>query len=200
RRAARRVPHVPLAQGAPPDLPNVVRAEGRRLVFGPLLVEVEVGAGGRLEGGRWRGGRLQGGDVLGQGGRAAPEGRRGFRRQEGEEVPVEVQVRRVALRRAAPPLYWAPRTGGACAAMTAPIETVVVDGLALANEIRDELARAVAAHRAAGRRPPCLAVVLVGDDPASASYIKGKRRACERVGMDSVERRLSGDARERDVV
>jgi methylenetetrahydrofolate dehydrogenase (NADP+)/methenyltetrahydrofolate cyclohydrolase len=83
---------------------------------------------------------------------------------------------------------------------TARFETVVVDGLALANEIRDELARAVAAHRAAGRRAPRLAVVLVGDDPASASYIKGKRRACERVGMDSVERRLPASADERSVI
>ena len=79
---------------------------------------------------------------------------------------------------------------------SARIETVVVDGLALANRIRDELAAAVARHRAAGRRAPTLAVVLVGDDPASASYIKGKRRACERIGMDSVERRLPASAGE----
>jgi methylenetetrahydrofolate dehydrogenase (NADP+)/methenyltetrahydrofolate cyclohydrolase len=79
---------------------------------------------------------------------------------------------------------------------SARIETVVVDGLALANQIRDELARAVARHRASGRRAPRLAVVLVGDDPASASYIKGKRRACERIGMDSVERRLPAAAGE----
>src|SRR5262245_8584650 len=80
---------------------------------------------------------------------------------------------------------------------SARIETVVVDGLALANQIRDELAVAVARHRQAGRRGPTRAVVLVGDDPASASYIKGKRRACERIGMDSVERRLPGSAGER---
>jgi methylenetetrahydrofolate dehydrogenase (NADP+)/methenyltetrahydrofolate cyclohydrolase len=83
---------------------------------------------------------------------------------------------------------------------SARIETVVVDGLALANEIRDELAAAVARHVAAGRRAPTLGVVLVGDDPASASYIKGKRRACERVGMGSVERRLAASAGERAVV
>jgi methylenetetrahydrofolate dehydrogenase (NADP+)/methenyltetrahydrofolate cyclohydrolase len=79
---------------------------------------------------------------------------------------------------------------------SARIETVVVDGLALANQIRDELAKAVARHRASGRRAPMLAVVLVGDDPASASYIQGKRRACERIGMDSVERRLPASAGE----
>ena len=83
---------------------------------------------------------------------------------------------------------------------SARIGTVVVDGLALANQIRDELAAAVARHRSAGRRAPTLGVVLVGDDPASASYIKGKRRACERVGMGSVERRLPASAGERAVL
>ena len=82
----------------------------------------------------------------------------------------------------------------------ARIATVVVDGLALAQEIREELAAAVRRHVAAGRREPCLGVVLVGDDPASASYIKGKRRACERVGMNSVERRLPASAGERAVI
>jgi methylenetetrahydrofolate dehydrogenase (NADP+)/methenyltetrahydrofolate cyclohydrolase len=81
-----------------------------------------------------------------------------------------------------------------------PRPTVVVDGLGLANEIRAGLAQAVARHVAEGRRPPCLAVVLVGDDPASASYIKGKQRACRRVGMDSVEHRLPGSAREDEVI
>ncbi len=78
--------------------------------------------------------------------------------------------------------------------------TVVVDGKALANQIRSELARAVEALVAAGRRPPRLAVVLVGDDPASASYIKGKRRACARVGLDSEEHDLPETASEAEVL
>jgi methylenetetrahydrofolate dehydrogenase (NADP+)/methenyltetrahydrofolate cyclohydrolase len=77
--------------------------------------------------------------------------------------------------------------------VSAPVSTVVVDGLALAQELRERMAKEVAALVAAGRRPPCLAVVLVGDDPASASYIKGKRRACERVGMNSVEHKLPAE-------
>ncbi len=84
--------------------------------------------------------------------------------------------------------------------MTEPRRTVVVDGLALAQVIRKELTEAVARQRASGRRAPCLAVVLVGDDPASASYIKGKRRACQRIGMDSLERALPADASEADVM
>ncbi len=85
--------------------------------------------------------------------------------------------------------------------MTAePRETIVVDGLALANEIRKELSEAVGRHVAAGRRAPKLAVMLVGDDPASASYIKGKRRACARIGMDSIERTLPASASLDDVL
>ena len=81
-----------------------------------------------------------------------------------------------------------------------PRQTVVVDGLALAKEIRQQIADAVARHVDAGGRAPCLAVVLVGDDPASASYIKGKRRACQRIGMDSLERTLPGDANEAEIM
>ena len=55
----------------------------------------------------------------------------------------------------------------------APRETVVVDGIALANARRAALAEEVEALVKRGRRPPCLAVLLVGDDPASASYIRG---------------------------
>jgi methylenetetrahydrofolate dehydrogenase (NADP+)/methenyltetrahydrofolate cyclohydrolase len=80
------------------------------------------------------------------------------------------------------------------------VKTVVVDGLALSQEIRADLAREVEKRVASGQRPPCLAVVLVGDDPASASYIKGKRRACDRVGMRSVERDLPASASQDDVI
>ena len=81
-----------------------------------------------------------------------------------------------------------------------PIETVVVNGLELAQELRGQMAEEVARHVADGKRPPCLAVVLVGDDPASASYIKGKRRACKRVGFDSVEHKLPADTGEDDLL
>jgi methylenetetrahydrofolate dehydrogenase (NADP+)/methenyltetrahydrofolate cyclohydrolase len=80
------------------------------------------------------------------------------------------------------------------------IETVVVDGLALADELRARMQAEIAALTAAGRRAPALAVVLVGDNAASASYIKGKRRACARIGMDSVEHRLPADATAADLL
>ncbi len=84
--------------------------------------------------------------------------------------------------------------------MSSPRQTVVLDGLALSQQIRGELAEEVRKLVEAGRRPPCLAVVLVGDDPASASYIKGKRRACKRIGMDSLERTLPATASEAEVL
>jgi methylenetetrahydrofolate dehydrogenase (NADP+)/methenyltetrahydrofolate cyclohydrolase len=71
-----------------------------------------------------------------------------------------------------------------------PIETRVVDGLGLANQLRDEMAKEITELVAAGHRPPNLSVVLVGDDPASRSYIKGKQRACARIGADSSEHLL----------
>jgi methylenetetrahydrofolate dehydrogenase (NADP+)/methenyltetrahydrofolate cyclohydrolase len=80
------------------------------------------------------------------------------------------------------------------------IETVVVDGLALAQQLRKEMGEEVGKLVASGQRPPCLAVVLVGDDPASASYIKGKRRACKRVGIESREHDLPADATQEAVI
>ncbi len=72
--------------------------------------------------------------------------------------------------------------------------------MALARELRARIAAEVTALREAGRRAPCLAVVLVGDNPASLSYIKGKRRACARAGIDSREHTLPADSSERAVL
>ncbi|MEX2229774.1 MAG: bifunctional 5,10-methylenetetrahydrofolate dehydrogenase/5,10-methenyltetrahydrofolate cyclohydrolase [Dehalococcoidia bacterium] len=61
----------------------------------------------------------------------------------------------------------------------------IIDGNAVAAEVRGEVARAVAALVAAGRPRPHLTAVLVGDDAASATYVRGKRRDCEEVGISS---------------
>jgi methylenetetrahydrofolate dehydrogenase (NADP+)/methenyltetrahydrofolate cyclohydrolase len=70
------------------------------------------------------------------------------------------------------------------------VDTIVLDGMALANKLRGDMAEEIEKLVAHGCRPPKLAVVLVGDDPASKSYIKGKQRACSRIGMDAVEHLL----------
>jgi methylenetetrahydrofolate dehydrogenase (NADP+)/methenyltetrahydrofolate cyclohydrolase len=80
------------------------------------------------------------------------------------------------------------------------IETVVVNGMEVANEIRDAMAVEIAERIAAGGRAPCLVVVLVGDDPASRSYIKGKQRACKRIGMDSRELLLPENTSQADLL
>jgi methylenetetrahydrofolate dehydrogenase (NADP+) / methenyltetrahydrofolate cyclohydrolase len=65
----------------------------------------------------------------------------------------------------------------------------LLDGLAVARAIRDEVADAVRVEKARGVHPG-LAVVLVGDDPASAVYVRNKGKACEEAGMHSVTIRL----------
>jgi methylenetetrahydrofolate dehydrogenase (NADP+)/methenyltetrahydrofolate cyclohydrolase len=64
----------------------------------------------------------------------------------------------------------------------------VLDGKSLSQSIESELAARVARLREkAGGRPPILATILVGDDPASATYVKMKGSACKRVGMESMK-------------
>lgn len=65
----------------------------------------------------------------------------------------------------------------------------IIDGRALARTIRDEVARDTSLLIAKGVRPG-LAVVLVGDDPASAVYVRSKRIACDEAGMHSVTAHL----------
>ncbi|MFT4749447.1 MAG: methylenetetrahydrofolate dehydrogenase (NADP+)/methenyltetrahydrofolate cyclohydrolase [Pseudohongiellaceae bacterium] len=64
----------------------------------------------------------------------------------------------------------------------------ILDGKALAKKTESELASRVAALKAANNgATPKLATILVGDDPASATYVKMKGNACERIGMQSVK-------------
>lgn len=59
----------------------------------------------------------------------------------------------------------------------------ILDGKRIADEVLDGIASRVRARVTRGQRRPGLAVVLVGADPASAVYVRNKRRACERVGF-----------------
>lgn len=62
------------------------------------------------------------------------------------------------------------------------------------------MASRVAARKAAGKRVPGLAVVLVGSDPASAVYVRNKRRACERVGVRSIDFDLPATTTEAELI
>ncbi len=69
---------------------------------------------------------------------------------------------------------------------------VVLDGKALSKQIETSLAERVAKLKEkSGGRTPILATILVGEDPASATYVKMKGNACNRVGMESLKVLLS---------
>jgi methylenetetrahydrofolate dehydrogenase (NADP+)/methenyltetrahydrofolate cyclohydrolase len=76
----------------------------------------------------------------------------------------------------------------------------VIDGKAAALALRQTIATEVARFRQATGRAPGLAVVLVGDDPASAVYVRSKGKATREAGMESVEHRLPADTTQDELV
>lgn len=69
----------------------------------------------------------------------------------------------------------------------------VLDGKALAKSIESELSARVETLKQKTGRTPILATILVGDDPASATYVRMKGNACQRVGMDSMRVEMPKD-------
>lgn len=78
------------------------------------------------------------------------------------------------------------------------MSATVLDGKAVAKTIREELAGRVAELRAKGITPG-LGTVLVGDDPGSHTYVRGKHRDCEQVGIASIRRDLPATAGQEEV-
>jgi len=76
----------------------------------------------------------------------------------------------------------------------------IIDGKAFAAGLRARVASHVPAFRAATSRTPGLAVVLVGEDPASAVYVRSKGKATREAGMESLEHRLSADATQSELI
>jgi methylenetetrahydrofolate dehydrogenase (NADP+) / methenyltetrahydrofolate cyclohydrolase len=75
----------------------------------------------------------------------------------------------------------------------------LIDGVALSRQIRAEIAQRAAALAARGRRPG-LAVILVGEDPASATYVKNKVKACADAGVHSVLEKFDASLPEADLL
>ncbi|MEE3322954.1 MAG: tetrahydrofolate dehydrogenase/cyclohydrolase catalytic domain-containing protein, partial [Pseudomonadota bacterium] len=71
----------------------------------------------------------------------------------------------------------------------------IIDGKAIATNLNGQLQNEVAALSFV----PGLAVVLVGDDPASQVYVRGKIKACDKVGIKSFEHRLPANATQDDI-
>jgi methylenetetrahydrofolate dehydrogenase (NADP+) / methenyltetrahydrofolate cyclohydrolase len=76
----------------------------------------------------------------------------------------------------------------------------IIDGRAIAATHRARIAEEVAAMKAAGLRPPGLAVVLVGNNPASEVYVRNKRKACAEVGVESHSYDLPAETPQTDIL
>jgi methylenetetrahydrofolate dehydrogenase (NADP+) / methenyltetrahydrofolate cyclohydrolase len=75
----------------------------------------------------------------------------------------------------------------------------IIDGKAIAQQVRAEVAEEVTAWVDAGHPRPGLATVLVGDDPASGVYVGGKQKASAEVGIEGFDHRLGADATQAQV-
>ena len=81
-----------------------------------------------------------------------------------------------------------------------PTPARILDGRRVADQLLDELKVRVDARLAAGRSRPGLAVVLVGSDPASAVYVRNKRRAAEKVGIEAFDHDLPAGTTEAEIL
>lgn len=71
----------------------------------------------------------------------------------------------------------------------------LIDGKLIAQQVRAE----VAVRTAAGKQPPTLATVLIGDRPDSVAYVTSKGKACQELGMSSISEHLPADATQEQV-
>ena len=84
--------------------------------------------------------------------------------------------------------------------MTAQFNAKIIDGKAIAEQLLASIKTKIDTRIASGKRAPCLAVVLVGADAASAIYVRNKRKACEKVGIESLAYDLPSDTSEADLL
>lgn len=75
----------------------------------------------------------------------------------------------------------------------------IIDGNAISKENLSNLKQEIQQRENDGIRPPCLAVILVGEDPASSIYVNKKKSACENVGIKSVSHYLPTDTTQSDL-
>jgi methylenetetrahydrofolate dehydrogenase (NADP+)/methenyltetrahydrofolate cyclohydrolase len=81
-----------------------------------------------------------------------------------------------------------------------PMAARLLDGRRIAEGVLDGVGARVRERLAAGKAAPGLAVILVGSDPASAVYVRNKRRACQRVGFRSFDHDLPADTGEAELI
>lgn len=77
--------------------------------------------------------------------------------------------------------------------------TQIIDGKKISAEIKDELKQEVAAMKAEGKEI-ALAVIQVGEDPASSVYVRNKKKACEYIGITSVSYEIPEDSTQQELL
>lgn len=75
----------------------------------------------------------------------------------------------------------------------------LIDGKAIAANVRQQVAEKISARQQAGDRAPGLAVVVVGEDPASHVYVSNKHRACEQAGILSFQHALPAETQQHEL-
>lgn len=76
----------------------------------------------------------------------------------------------------------------------------LIDGKAIASQLKSELREKVQEKLAEGHRPPGLAVIMVGNDPASHLYVNNKRESCKEVGIQSYYHNLAEETDEKELI
>ncbi|MEI2636156.1 MAG: bifunctional methylenetetrahydrofolate dehydrogenase/methenyltetrahydrofolate cyclohydrolase FolD [Methylotenera sp.] len=76
----------------------------------------------------------------------------------------------------------------------------IINGKAIAEDLLSNIKAKIQARINAGKRAPCLAVILVGADPASAIYVRNKRLACNKVGIRSIAHDLPASTSEAELI
>jgi methylenetetrahydrofolate dehydrogenase (NADP+)/methenyltetrahydrofolate cyclohydrolase len=77
---------------------------------------------------------------------------------------------------------------------------ILIDGKKIAQEIRAELKADIEKIKSEGRDVPGLVAILVGDNPASESYVRGKAKACEEIGMRATTEKRNADFSEKELL
>lgn len=77
---------------------------------------------------------------------------------------------------------------------------ILIDGKAVAAKIKNEIAAEVETIVASGKRPPCLAVILAGDDKASEVYVRNKHKDCLEVGFKSLQLNFEASITEEELL
>lgn len=76
----------------------------------------------------------------------------------------------------------------------------LINGKLLSEKLLADIKQRIEARISKGQRTPCLAVILVGDSPASTIYVSNKRRSCEQAGMRSLSYNLAENTNEADLL